>query len=127
MNVVIGKDIKLHPVGTKAKGWGWEPDTRAAIEWLETHVQPGISVADIGTGTGILAIVADRMGAYVFAYESDDAVREIANANFELNGSAIVCRGEYHGEQDYDLVVANLGDVDYGNILSAGKKVWTSG
>ncbi len=127
MQVVIGKDIRLHPVGTKAKGWGWEPDTRAAIEWLEANVEPGMTVADIGTGTGILALVAAHLGATAVAYESNESVREIARQNFELNEVRVLLLGEYDGKQGYGLVVANLGDVDYGDILTAGAKVWQSG
>ncbi len=126
MQVVIGKDIRLHPVGTKAKGWGWEPDTRAAIEWLEANVEPGMTVADIGTGTGILALVAWRLGAVVTAYESKPSVRDIAEANFDLNDTPVFLYGEYDGAQGFDLVVANLGDVDYSDIMLAGNGVWTT-
>ncbi len=131
-----GKSIvRLHPVGTKARGWGYEPDTKAAIVWLEGRVKPGMTVCDIGTGTGILALVAARLGAAVTAYEEDGAVREIAAANIKLNGSDITLHGEWRGSSGgsvgvpYDLVVANLGDVDYEElgILKAGTEVWTSG
>lgn len=127
--------VRLHPAGTKAKGWGWETDTCAAIEWLEERVKPGMTVCDIGTGTGILAIVAARLGGLVAAYESNDSVREIAERNFDLNGMtpgrmpSVVLAGEYDDRQGFDLVVANLGDVDYAGmgILAAGREVWTSG
>ena len=127
MKVVIGEDILLHSIGTKAKGWGWEPDTRAAIEWLEENVKPPMLVCDVGTGTGILALVANWLGATVTAYESEDSIREIAAANFALNEVDITLLGEYDGDCGFDLVVANLGNVDYGDILTAGRKVWTSG
>ena len=131
-----GKSIvRLHPVGTKARGWGYEPDTKAALAWLAKRVKPGMAVCDIGTGTGILALAAARLGAAVTAYEEDDAVREIAAANIKLNSLEIALRGAWRGRGSgstgvpYDLVVANLGDVDYDElgIPKAGTEVWTSG
>ncbi len=125
--VAEGIAVRLHPVGTKAKGWGWETDTRAAIEWLSDRCAPGVTVADVGTGTGILALVAAHMGSTVTAYESVEAVREIAQRNVQLNDVNVQLLGEYDGAQGFDLVVANLGDVEYGAILRAGTEVWTSG
>ncbi len=123
--------VRLHPVGTKARGWGYEPDTKAAIKWLEKRVKSGMTVCDIGTGTGILALVTAKLGATVTAYEEDDMVRDIADVNFKLNEVDITLHGEWQGyvEVTYDLVVANLGNVDYGalGILKAGTEVWISG
>ncbi len=119
--------IRLLPVGTRAKGWGWEPDTRAALDWLAERVEPGMRVADIGTGTGILAIAAARLGGVVTAYESDEVVREIAEANFAASGVDVELRGAYDDQQGFDLVVANLGDVVYARMLTAGEQVFTSG
>ncbi len=119
--------IRLLPVGTRARGWGWEPDTRAALDWLAERVQPGMTVADIGTGTGILAIAAARLGAIVTAYEQDEGVRVIAASNFIDNKLDVELRGAYDDQQGFDLVVANLGDVVYAMMLTAGREVWTSG
>jgi ribosomal protein L11 methyltransferase len=109
-----------------AYGWGYEPGTADAIRWLEERMRPGMTVADIGTGTGILAIVAARLGGEVVAYERDDRVYAIAAANRDLNGIHFQFRGEYDGEQGFDLAVANLGDADYGAILTCAREVWTS-
>ena len=119
--------IRLYPVGTKAKGWGYEPETRAAIIWLEERVRPGMTVCDVGTGTGILALVAAKLGATVTAYEADAGVREIAKKNIALNRAKVKLRGAYDGADGFNLVVANLGNVDYQDILKAGTEVWTSG
>ncbi len=119
--------IRLLPVGTRAKGWGYEPDTRAALDWLAERVEPGMTVADIGTGTGILAIAAARLGATVTAYEENESVRPIAMQNFGLNEVEVDLYPEYDDRQGFDLVVANLGDVVYAQMLTAGREVWTSG
>lgn len=130
IDVLERHNIRLHPVGKKAKGWGWEPDTQAAIEWLEEHVESGMTVCDIGTGTGILAMVAARRGARVTAYESAEGAFDIAMGNITLNelSSSVALKGDYDGTGGFDLVVANLGDVDYEGmgILAAGKEVWTT-
>ena len=59
--------------------------TGAFIRALRDAVRPGSVVADIGTGTGIFALLACRFGARrVYAIEPDDAIqvaREIARAN----------------------------------------------
>jgi len=121
--------VRLLPVGVRARGWGYEPDTKAAIAWLEDKVKPRMTVCDIGTGTGLLALVAARLGAVVTAYEQVEAVRHIAAENFALNKVHIVLGAEYDKANGFDLVVANLGDVDYDEmgILKAGTEVWTSG
>ncbi len=136
--VILGPDepeppdriaVRLHPTVTKAKGIGYEHVTQAAIRWLEERVQPGMTVCDIGCGTGILALVAARLGARVWAYEINDSVREIARQNFDLNDVPVTLGGEWMGlagADPFDLVVANLGDFQYGDILYAGKDVWTT-
>src|SRR5437764_1275812 len=52
---------------------------------LEKAVNPGDIVADIGTGPGIVAMIACRLGAgHVYAIEPNDAIqvaREVASAN----------------------------------------------
>ncbi len=118
--------VRLHPSGNRARGLGYEEDTAKAIAWLTTHVQPGMSVADIGTGTGILAIVASLLGGVVTAYEQDTKVRVFAAANIVISEVEVELRGEYDNQQGFDIVVANLGDVDYFDILTAGVEVWTS-
>src|SRR5438128_356977 len=57
----------------------------AYSEALRRAIKPGVVVLDIGTGTGIFALLACRFGARkVYAVEPDDAIevaREVAAAN----------------------------------------------
>ncbi len=91
-------------------------------------MKPGNTVCDIGTGTGILALAAAVLGARVTAYEKDNMAHQVAINNFKLNHRRIKLHNEYDGTEGFDLVVANLGNVDYKSmgILKAGKEVWTS-
>lgn len=67
--------IRLDP--GLAFGTGAHPTTALCLEALERHVAPGTAVLDLGTGTGILAIAAAKLGAAsVLAVDIDsDAVR----------------------------------------------------
>jgi ribosomal protein L11 methyltransferase len=46
-----------------AFGTGSHPTTRLCMEWLEAHPPQGRSVLDYGCGSGILAMVAKKLGA----------------------------------------------------------------
>ncbi len=76
----------------------------------------GIKVLDMGTGTGILAIAAEMLGAKeVLGVEIDDWVVDNANDNVAINQvkhTAMVCgTAEYLGgvsDAYYDVVLANI-------------------
>ena len=76
--------IRLDP--GMAFGTGLHPTTQLAVEALEEAVCPGHDVIDVGTGSGVLAIVAALRGARrVRALDTDaDAVRT-ARANVAQN------------------------------------------
>jgi ribosomal protein L11 methyltransferase len=69
-------------------GTGGHPTTRLCLKALECLLPTGGMAADIGTGTGILAVAAAKLGApYVLAVDNDpDAVRA-ASRNVRLNGA----------------------------------------
>ena len=104
--------IRLDP--GMAFGTGLHPTTQLAVEVLEGEVAPGQSVIDVGTGSGILAIVAALSGARrVCAVDTDaDAVRT-ARANVAENGcddrvSVIHGRLPLGGWEAADALVANI-------------------
>lgn len=70
-----------------AFGTGTHPTTRLCLELLETHLQPGIEVFDVGCGSGILSIAALKLGASkVVGVDTDVAALENARQNARLNG-----------------------------------------
>ncbi|MCE5201034.1 MAG: 50S ribosomal protein L11 methyltransferase [Synergistaceae bacterium] len=70
-----------------AFGTGYHESTQIVLELLEQYLKPGMTTADIGTGSGILTICALKMGAAkAYARDIDPAVIEEARKNFELNG-----------------------------------------
>ncbi len=104
--------IRLDP--GMAFGSGLHPSTQLCLRWLEAHLRPGERVTDIGTGSGILAIAAAKLGAAsVVAVDHDPVAVEVARANVTQNGVAdhvTVTRGHLLGEvgSPVDVVLANL-------------------
>jgi ribosomal protein L11 methyltransferase len=70
-------------------GSGTHPTTRACVEAL-LRLEPGGSLADLGCGSGVLAIVAARMGyAPVVAVDYEPASVEATRRNAARNGAAV--------------------------------------
>ncbi len=85
-----------------AFGTGVHETTRLCLEALEELVKPGITVLDVGTGSGILAEAARLLGAScVIACDIDAEAVRIARQGFV--GSADAVRSAA-----VDLVVANI-------------------
>jgi ribosomal protein L11 methyltransferase len=97
-----------------AFGTGSHPTTRLCMEWLEAHAPQGLSVLDYGCGSGILAMVAKKLGAaQVFGVDIDPQAIESARYNSERNHCEIdySLPEEFAGSphpQRFDVVVANI-------------------
>ena len=99
-----------------AFGTGHHPTTRMCLELLETRVQPGDRVLDLGCGSGILSIAAAKLGASkVFGLEIDPIAASVAVRNVRENGvQDIVLTDEASlphpraAAGEYDLLVANV-------------------
>ncbi len=98
----------------QAFGTGGHQTTRLCLKCLDKYVEPGMVVADIGTGSGILAIAAAKLGAsLVHATDIDELPRRIARENVtrnDLDGVVIIHdMGPFDGAAvNCDLVVANI-------------------
>ena len=69
-----------------AYGTGYHESTQIVLELLEEFIRPGMTTADIGTGSGILTICSLKMGAEkAYARDIDPTVIEEVRKNFELN------------------------------------------
>ncbi len=98
-----------------AFGTGTHPTTQLCLEALEKLPVAGKSVLDVGTGSGILAIAAAKLGAaYVDALDTDPVAVSAARDNVVEAGlaSAITVREGTLPLSDpaptYDVVLANI-------------------
>ena len=110
----------------QAFGTGEHASTRLCLRLLQSRVVGGESVADLGTGTGILAMAACRLGAgRVIAIDNDDVALEVARLNLADNGVSeriVLLRAEAdevvrHGP--FDLILVNIGAATIARILPA--------
>ncbi len=84
----------------------------------------GRRVLDFGTGGGVVALAAARVGAQVSAVDVDPAAIEATRVNADDNGLAIDARcGDSIGQAvDVDLILA--GDVCYDAAMAARVLPW---
>lgn len=76
--------IELDP--GRAFGTGSHPTTSLCLKLMEKYVNEGDSVIDVGTGSGILMIAADKLGAgQVWGVDIDELAVDSARENLELN------------------------------------------
>lgn len=79
--------IRLDP--GMAFGTGTHPTTQLCLCAIERHLKPGQDVIDLGTGSGILAIAAARLGANrVLACDVDAEAVRVAQENIAANDVA---------------------------------------
>lgn len=79
------KIIELDP--GMAFGTGTHPTTSLCLRMLESVIKGGEEVIDVGTGSGILAIGAVKLGAkHVLALDLDPVAVSSARENTRLNG-----------------------------------------
>jgi ribosomal protein L11 methyltransferase len=98
-----------------AFGTGSHPTTRLCMEWLEQHVQSGQSLLDYGCGSGILAMLASKLGAApVDGVDIDPQAIVSAHDNGERNRCHDIhwflpeAFGSERATTCYDIVAANI-------------------
>ena len=99
-----------------AFGTGYHPTTDTCLQALEQNVTPGMTVLDLGTGSGILTIAAIKLGAErVTALDIDSLAVTAARRNFRRCGiskQVSLAKGSVPnptaGPGQFDLAVANI-------------------
>ena len=95
-------------------GTGEHQTTQLVLNLLERYVKPGMKVLDVGSGTGVLAITAVKLGAAsAVAVDNDEWCYENCKENAELNNvsnSIKIITGDIKNvdEKGFDLVLANI-------------------
>ncbi len=103
-------DIKITP--KMSFGTGHHPTTFSMIQLMQKIDFDAKTVYDFGTGTGILAILAEKLGAKkVHAVDNDDWCIENAEENISNNESKVITIEKVESalqKQQYDIVLANV-------------------
>jgi len=117
-------DIELILDPKQAFGTGHHATTALLLEWLEELIRGGERVLDVGTGSGILAMAALRLGAKTATgIDNDPVAIECAREYAEVNrfGSELELRVktlEAIAPGPVDLVLANL---DCNTLLASAR------
>ena len=126
----IGKNIVVCPLGQTyiqnpsdvlvrldpglAFGTGFHPTTAMCIEELEDRVSEGSKLLDLGCGSGILSIVAAKLGAEkIVAMDIEDQAVRATTKNIALNnleGKVEILQGSLpkKGVENVQILVANI-------------------
>ncbi|MBN2104562.1 50S ribosomal protein L11 methyltransferase [bacterium] len=107
-----------------AFGTGSHETTRICLELLEKYIRRGDHILDMGTGSGILAIAAAKLGARCIAVDTDSEALENARENVSLNSVSDrieILQGsiEVVPMRPYDLILANINRSVLSEILRA--------
>lgn len=103
-------DIKITP--KMSFGTGHHPTTYSMIELMQSIDFKAKTVYDFGTGTGILAILAEKLGANkVHAVDNDDWCIENAAENIQNNASKVITIEKVASamqKEQFDILLANV-------------------
>ena len=124
-----------------AFGTGTHETTRLVMEMLSDEITGGERLLDVGTGSGILALCAAKLGAKeCYAYDIDPVAVRVAKENVEKDGATNVYCGVadlldgIDRTEPYDFVVANIvADIilrllpALGSVMKTGARAILSG
>lgn len=121
-----------------AFGTGTHQTTQLCMKAIEKYLEKGNSMADIGTGSGILAICAKKFGANeVYGCDNDETVIDVCIENAEINRVKDIIFELKTADKlttKYDFVCANilhnvLAEImgDLKNIMKPNAKMVLSG
>ena len=110
-------EILIHLDPGSAFGTGTHATTQLCIQAIEKYVKDGDFVADIGTGSGILAIAAVKCGAsHAVGIDNDPLVIDVAIDNAQVNNVLSKIEFEHktadellkNHSSEFDFVAANI-------------------
>ncbi len=120
-SVSVSTDLVLHIDPGTAFGTGAHETTKLCIKALEKYTADGMSVLDLGTGSGILSMAAFKFGAAkitgtdvdvnaIPAVKDNFTKNDLSDADFRLLIGNVVSDEAFRREAgaDYDIVVANI-------------------
>ena len=124
-----------------AFGTGTHETTRLVIKLLEKYIKSDMRVADVGCGSGILAICASKLGAAECkAYDIDPVAVKVANENIKDSGlTNVTCEvsdllRQVDKNEPYDVICANIvADIiirmmpDVGALMNESSVILASG
>jgi len=108
------RDIRIQIDPGMAFGTGNHATTILSLELLEKVINGNEKVIDLGTGSGILAISAVKLGVkHVIAVDIDEKSVQVAKENIKINGVAdkinIICADLFTAIRDkYDVIICNI-------------------
>ena len=139
--IIVSKSLRIIPPWVDKQGFegntiiiqpgsgfgiGTHPTTRLCLNWLERNDISSDSLLDFGSGSGVLAITAKKLGAsFAEGIEIDPKAIDNANQNAMLNGVDI----HFHKTEEslkndrYDNVIANILSDTIVNISPKLKKL----
>ena len=134
------RDILIEIEPGMAFGTGGHSTTKLCLELLESVLEGGERVADMGAGSGILSIAAVKLGASeVVAVDVDERATAVARENSQRNDVGerihVICgEGLSAVEGKYDLIVSNISTKiilsmipDFRSYLNDGGRLILSG
>ena len=92
-------------------GIGSHPTTQLCLKWLEQNIKNDVSVLDYGTGSGILAITAKKLGGgKIQGVDIDPKAMTNALQNNRLNKTDVLFShtDNFISNQKFDVVLANI-------------------
>lgn len=100
----------------RAFGTGTHPTTYLCMQMMEKYIEADKSVIDVGTGSGILMVAAEKLGAReIWGVDIDKDAVEVAADNLKLNNVDEEKTKLFHGDlltvvkdKKFDVVVANI-------------------